>query len=61
MTRAFVSRRHTRSFLFISVVLLFAFLTASCCPPALLDRAAKKPEKAGMPAQLEKQKRISNK
>ncbi len=39
--------------LFAATVIVSAILMASCCPPALLDRA---PKKAGEPAQVEKAK-----
>ncbi len=61
MTRAFVSRRHARLNLFIGIVLLFAFLTAGCCPPALLDRTAKKLEKTNTSSPSEKPGSNSNK
>lgn len=56
MIRTFVSRRQIHVSLYFAALLLFAFLTASCCPPALLERAPKQMQKSIVAAQFEEQK-----
>lgn len=61
MTRSCVPRCPIRLGLYIAALSLFAFLAASCCPPALLEREPKKAQQTSASSQFEKQKTASKK